>query len=204
MTESQGDHKVRRAVTGILAIGALIATAVAAWRFTDTSFGDFSQRLGLPLAGILVTWWAADYYYEKDSYKKRTRDIEVSVYTTRLLMAGVEIIKRHIAHAKIDVYGMKPNTDDEHTSKLNAHSEIEAAHTAAELTIHMSYMALTNFEAISKEAVKSANEKFVINEKDATVRQQIVEGKGTRANASNPTTADENLTNNEGGGDGND
>lgn len=191
-----------RGITGIFATGALIATAIASWWYTDSSFGDFSQKLGLPIAGVLFTWWAADYYYRKDAYKKRYRDVEVSVYTTWLLIAGVEVIRRHIANAKVGVAAMKPSANGEHQHKLEAHSEIEAGHTAAELTISMSYLALANFETFSKDAVKSAKEKFTQNEQEATVRQQIVQGRGTNATAERPPEP-ETMTNSENGGKGN-
>ncbi|MGV0774540.1 hypothetical protein [Mycolicibacterium smegmatis] len=223
MAESQGDDQVDkpwyhhvggwfstafrnlsgvRGLTGIFATGALIATAVASWWYTESPFGKFSQTLGFPIAGVLFGLWAADYYYRKDAYKKRYRDVEVSVYTTWLLIAGVEIIRQHIANARNAVASAKPSTDDEHQNRLKAHSEIEAGHTAAELTISMSYLALANFETFSKDAVKSAKEKFTTNEQEATVRQQIVQGRGATETAATPK-ASEAETNSENGGTGN-
>lgn len=190
-----------RGLTGIFAVAALIATAVASWWYTDSAFGKFSQTLGFPIAGVLFGLWAADYYYRKDAYKKRYRDVEVSVYTTWLLIAGVEVIRRHIANAKIGITALKPSTDDEHEHKLKAHSDIEAGHTAAELTISMSYLALANFETFSKDAVKSAKEKFTMNEQEATIRQQIVQGRGADTIAARPPEP-ETATNSEIGSDG--
>jgi hypothetical protein len=191
-----------RGLSGIFAAGALIATAIASWWYTDSSFGKFSQALGFPIAGVIFGLWAADYYYRRDAYKKRYRDVEVSVYTTWLLIAGVEVIRRHISNARADVAAMKPSTDDEHGHKLKAHSQIEAGHTAAELTISMSYLALANFESFSKDAVKSGKEKFAINEREATVRQQIVQVAGNSATASKPPESATGI-NSENGGSGN-
>lgn len=191
-----------RGLTGIFAITALVSTAVASWWYTDSAFGKFSQTIGLPIAGVLFGLWAADYYYRKDAYKKRYRDVTVSVYTTWLLIVGVETIKKHIANAKAGVTALKPSTDDEHGHKLNAHSEIEAGQTAAELTIRMAYMALTNLELFSAEAVKTGKEKFAIDEREAGIRQQVVPGTGigaTTAKTAETTTA----TSNENGGNGN-
>jgi hypothetical protein len=191
-----------RGLTGVLFIGFFIATVFAAWRYPDSSFGKFSQTLGVAISSVLVGLWGADYYYRKDAYKKRYRDVEVSVYTTKLLIAGVEAIRQHIISAKTSISSMKPSTDDEHQNKLIAHSQIEAGHTAAILTISMSYLALANLETFSKDAVESGKKKFASNEEEASVLQQVREGGRSNTPTAVPPES-ESATNNENGGSGN-
>lgn len=164
-------------VTGFFAIGFFIATAFAAWQHPTSGFGKFSLSLGIAIASVAVGVWGADYYHRKDAYKKRFRDVEVSVYTTWLLITGVEVINQHIINARANVLGLKPASEDEHAHKLIAHGQLEAGHTAAELTISMSYMALANLETFSKDAVESVKKKFASNEQEAGVRQQVRAGK---------------------------
>lgn len=180
-----------RGLTGILFVGAFLGTVFAAWHYPDSVFGAFSQSLGITIASVFVGLWGADFYYRKDAYKKRYRDVEVSVYTTWLLMVGVETIRQHIANAKTGMNGLKSSNDVELAHKITAHSEMEAGHTAAELTIKMAYLALTNLSSFSPEAVKAGKDKFTTDEREATVRQQVVQGRGSQGagtNAPNPQT----------------
>ncbi|GJO23487.1 hypothetical protein NJB1507_23650 [Mycobacterium marinum] len=193
-------QKLVRGLTGIFVLAAFIATAVASWWYTDGAFGKFSQTLGFPIAGVLFGVWAADYYYRKDIYEKRYRDVAVSVYTTWLLIAGVEAIKRHISKAKDGIGKLTPDSDDAYGHKLTAHSEIEAGHTAAELTIRMSYMALANLELFSEEAVKTGKEKFATDERDAGTRQRIIQGTGITNEHPEGTSAATNTAGNNANG----
>jgi hypothetical protein len=185
-----------RGLTGILFIGLFIANVFAAWRYPESSFGQFSQTLGVAISSVLVGLWVADYYYRKDAYKKRYRDVEVSVSTIWLLITGVEAIRQHLVNAKSSVVEMTPSTGDEHGHKLTAHSEIEAGHTAAKLTLSMSYLALANLETFSKDAVASGKRDFAYNEDKTGVRQQVREGGGLSGSLTDGPAA-ESFTDNE-------
>ncbi|WP_142270986.1 hypothetical protein [Mycobacterium sp. AT1] len=188
-----------RGLTGIVFIGSFLATVFAAWQYSDSVFGKFSQSLGITISSVLVGLWGADYYYRKDAYKKRYRDVEVSVYTTWLLIAGVEAMRQHFANSKTALSAIRPTDDAEHEHKLQAHSQIEAGHTAAELTIGMAFLGIANLESFSKDAVKSGKDKFSVNELEAGTRQQIRDGAKNGAATANHLGADE-VPNNENGG----
>lgn len=176
-----------RGLLGILAISSFAATAVATWWYHESAFGRFSQTLGFPLAAAGLGIWIADYYYRKDAYEKRYRDVAVSVYTTWLLIAGVETILKHVRKSKQKVDAMIAESPG-YRDSLTAGADLEAAATAASLTTRMAYMALTNLEVFSEEAVKSGAEKFTLDEKNAGIRQQIVEGTPHSTSSGNQDT----------------
>lgn len=166
-----------RGLTGIVAIAWFCATAVASWLYNDSTFGKFSQVLGFPIGTAVLGIWIADFYYRRDAYAKRFRDVLVSVYTIHLLMNGVQVIKGHVSTAGNAVKDIDPSTDDNYEKKLTAHAQIEAANTAANLTLRMAYMAITNLEIFSSDAVISGKEKFAQDEKDAGDLQMMVPGR---------------------------
>ncbi|WP_149448468.1 hypothetical protein [Mycolicibacterium sp. P9-22] len=165
-----------RGLTGIFAIAWFCATAIASWLYNDSTFGKFSQVLGFPIGTAVLGIWIADFYYRRDAYAKRFRDVLVSVYTTQLLITGVQTIKGHIATAGNAVKEINPSDGEHYEQKLTAHAQIEAASTAANLTLRMAYMAITNLELFSSDAVISGKEKFAKDDKDAGELQMMVPG----------------------------
>ena len=164
-----------RGLVGIITISAFTVTGVATWWYSNSSFGHFSQVLGLPVAAAGLGIWIADFYYRKDAYRKRFRDVTVSVYTILLLIDGVETILCHINAAKKKVDDLVARST-EYKANLTATADLASAATAARQTTRVAFMAVTNLELFSAEAAQSGKEKFSLDDKDFGIRQQVVQG----------------------------
>ncbi|WP_156771900.1 hypothetical protein [Mycobacterium sp. 1245805.9] len=165
-----------RGLLGIIAVSAFTVTGVATWWYNNSSFGHFSQVLGFPIASAGLGIWIADFYYRKDAYEKRFRDVSVSTYTIGLLIDGVETILRHVNAAKDKADDLVAQSD-EYKVNLTATADLASAATAARQTIRVASMAFVNLELFSAEAVQRGKEKFSLDDKDFGIRQQLVQGK---------------------------
>lgn len=151
-----------------LIVGTIVSLVAAHW-FSDSSFGSFSQSVGVPLFGLVVGAWLTDLYYRRDGSARLRTEVQKSAYTTLNLLSGVEQIDQSLADASNNLSEGKTES---------ARSDVSGAIATATVSLRIAYQSIREWETMSKEAVQKARSSFELDENQIGSRQQIRRGNG--------------------------